>query len=175
MERFYRHWNHRYGLEMVKMDHAKRYGGNPTKQQRETIASEIAGFISSCYEHEELEKLNNVYISDHKSNGPKYASHSNEEDIDFFDYQNSIDDYNSDDSASEKIGANVVKYEKGTLLQRLFEPFAGAKKDENGTLLYTLEDKELADHHLDNDEELRKEFEKVKEKGEVWELDEEDE
>ena len=99
MEKFYRHWNHRYGLEMVKMNHSKKYGTNPSRQDREIMAAEIAGFISSCYEHEDIEKMNEVYVTDHQTNGPKYASHNEEEDHDFYDYQKSIDDYNSDDSS----------------------------------------------------------------------------
>ena len=67
------------------------------------------------------------------------------------------------------------KYPKGSFLQRMFEPFAGATKDEHGTLVYTLEEQELAEHHLNDDEKLRAEYEKAKEKVEAWELDEENE
>lgn len=32
MEKFYRHWNHRLGLESLKISHAIKYGAYPTKQ-----------------------------------------------------------------------------------------------------------------------------------------------
>lgn len=34
-------------------------------------------------------------------------------------------------------------YEKGSILQKIMDPFAGAPKDENGSIMYTVEDKEL--------------------------------
>jgi len=66
------------------------------------------------------------------------------------------------------------KYEKGSLLQKVLEPFAGAKKDEDGTLNYTLEDKEIA-LLVPSDEILMKELERFKESGEVWEVEDDDE
>jgi hypothetical protein len=55
----------------------------------------------------------------------------------------------------------------------MFDPFAGAGKDANGTLIYTVEDSELANFDLDDEERLRAHFEAVKVRGEAWELSEE--
>lgn len=46
------------------------------------------------------------------------------------------------------------KYERGSLLQLILDPFAGGKRLENGALFYKVEDKEL-DPILRNEEKLR--------------------
>ena len=67
-------------------------------------------------------------------------------------------------------------YEKGSLLQRMIDPFAGAPKDENGTIMYTVEEKELEELLLYGDEaKLRAQFEAYKSKNEAWDMDEEEE
>ena len=55
----------------------------------------------------------------------------------------------------------------------MFEPFAGATKNDEGTLLYTLDDSDLS--LVSDDEKLRAEFEKCKDKTDAWELETESE
>ena len=59
----------------------------------------------------------------------------------------------------------------GSLMQRIIDPFAGHSKDENGSIIYTVQDKELAFFNLDNDEKLRKQFESLKNGDEIAEFD----
>lgn len=54
----------------------------------------------------------------------------------------------------------VSKYERGTILQRILDPLAGAIKLDNGALFYQVEEKELAPEIRDQ-EKLRKEFERM--------------
>lgn len=35
MDTFNRHWKHRIGLEMIKIDHARRFGNNPSQKERD--------------------------------------------------------------------------------------------------------------------------------------------
>jgi len=56
----------------------------------------------------------------------------------------------------------------------MLEPFAGAGRDENGSILYTVEDKELEGKHCFDDEVVQREYDNLKNKGEQWEVDEED-
>lgn len=46
------------------------------------------------------------------------------------------------------------KYERGSLLQKLLDPFAGAQRLDNGALFYEVADKELRQDVFD-DEKLR--------------------
>ena len=96
MEKFYRHWSHRLGLEVVKMHHAKKYGPTPSEQDRVQMKDDIAGYIDSCYDHEKLQKLRDVYVTDHKPQEPKYVTDSEAEDADFYDYQRSLEEYNNE-------------------------------------------------------------------------------
>ena len=62
------------------------------------MKAELSNFVQDCYDHEEMRQLDDVYVTDHKPVDKKYLTGSEEEDQDFFDYQQSIDDYNNDDS-----------------------------------------------------------------------------
>ena len=59
------------------------------------MQDEIAKYIDDCYEHERLDKLKDVYVTDHSPVDPKLVTASDEEDQDFFEYQQSIDAYHS--------------------------------------------------------------------------------
>jgi hypothetical protein len=67
MERFYRHWNHRLGLETLKMEHATKYGLTPSEHDREYMKEEIAKYIDDCYTYEEEVKYRDVFVTDHKA------------------------------------------------------------------------------------------------------------
>jgi len=51
------------------------------------MSSEISAYIDACYDHEKAEKYRNVYVTDHEPVDPKYTTASEEEDMDFFEYQ----------------------------------------------------------------------------------------
>ena len=59
-------------------------------------------------------------------------------------------------------------------MQILMDPFAGSSKDENGTIIYNVSDRELELNRVFDEEHLAAEYEKVKNLGEQWEVDEED-
>lgn len=99
--------------------------------------------------------MKDVYVTDHKLKGEKFLTHSETEDLAFFNYKQSLADYKSN-KASPIVPAPKRKYEKGSLAQRLFDPMAGAKKDANGTLIYEMADNELSQHL--NEEKLRRQF-----------------
>ena len=60
-------------------------------------------------------------------------------------------------------------------MQKMFEPFAGSTKGEDGAIEYTLEEKELASMKLDDEAELRKLYNKYTSDSEVMDIDLEDE
>ena len=59
-------------------------------------------------------------------------------------------------------------------MQILMDPFAGSSKDENGSIIYNVSDKELELNRVFDEEHLAQEYDKVKNLGEQWEVDEED-
>lgn len=72
-------------------------------------------------------------------------------------------------------GVRNGKYERGTLLQRALDPFSGAGRDENGTIILEVNDKDLAHEGLDSEEGLRAEYANLNSKDDVWDVDGEDE
>ena len=51
------------------------------------MEDELSTYIDQCYEHERLESLKDVYVTDHKPVDPKLLTSSEDEDQDFYDYQ----------------------------------------------------------------------------------------
>ena len=60
-------------------------------------------------------------------------------------------------------------------MQKITDPFAGAARDKNGTILYTISEKEMESKKLNDEEHLKSIYEKLKLKSEDSEIDFEDE
>jgi len=118
------------------MKHAKQFGEDPSDQERQFMANEIGKYIDDCYEHERLEKFKDVYVTDHSPVDPKYVTGGEEEDLDYFEYQKSLDAYHADDTKQKAAASGTSKYEKGSLMQRIMDPLADATRDENGSILH---------------------------------------
>jgi hypothetical protein len=84
---------------------------------------------------------------------------SKKDDETFFRYKQALSEYNAE-APRPLIAPRAERYERGSLLQRVFDPLAGAVRDENGTLIYRLQDKELIG--VDNEEKLRADYERLK-------------
>lgn len=50
------------------------------------MSSELSKYVSDCYEHEEMTKLDDVFVTDHKRVEEKMLTSSEAEDQEFFDY-----------------------------------------------------------------------------------------
>lgn len=172
--KFYRQWGHRKGLEAMKIKHAMMYGKAPTDAQKKAMTSEISAYVDACYAEEAQAGLADVYVTDHVAKEPMRLTNSEEEDQDFEDYSKSVDAYNDEEVAVTASG-NTGKYKRGSLLQKITDPFDGAARDENGSILYTVKDSELAAFSLDDEEYLRNLYNKRVSQDEVWDVDEEDE
>lgn len=150
-----------------------KYGNVPDAEAREKITAELNAYVEACYKHEEELQLKDVYVTDHKKVEPKRTTGGSEEDEDFFQYQQAVDDYNNNIPTQVIQGQEKSLYERGTMIQRMLDPFYGAGTDENGTILFQVTDKDLAHLDLENEAKLRREFENIKENNNVWEVDEE--
>ncbi len=60
-------------------------------------------------------------------------------------------------------------------MQRALDPFSGAGRDENGTIILEVIDKDLSHQSIDNEEALRAEYANLNSKDDVWDVDGEDE
>ena len=173
--KFQRHWNHRIGLEVLKINHVLKYGNNATEEEKKHMGDELAKYIDDCYQVEKEEKLRDVYVTDHSVVEQKYLSSGDDEDEDFYNYQKSLEEYNNDVSSEAVFSNKKAIYEKGSLMQKIMDPFAESIRDEEGSIVYTVEDKELSTYKLDDEAFMKAQFELQKTKAEVWDVDEEDE
>ena len=174
MPKFHRHWGHRLGLEAIKIKHAMQHGGQPTQPQKDACASEISDYIDACYDYEKNLKLEDVYVTDHVPEDAKYVTGGGGEDEDYHAYQKSVDEYNS--VAGKKGAFHYQKpvYTRGSLLQRMLDPFADSRRDEDGTIELAVTHEEVENFAALDDEKLRAAFEAAKAKDDVWDLDDED-
>lgn len=175
MDKFYRQWNSRLGLEILKIQQMNKYGLFPTPEQKDTMTNELAAYVDASENYEKSQKYDDVYVTDHKPVEKKVISNNEEEDAELYAYQQSIDDYNNDSTEVSVFGVRNGKYERGTLLQRALDPFSGAGRDENGTIILEVNDKDLAHEGLDSEEGLRAEYANLNSKDDVWDVDAEDE
>ena len=113
-----------------------------------------------------------MYVTDHEPVDPKYITASEVEDQDFFNYQQSLDEYNSDTLNVFKPAQRKQLYPKGSLMQKILDPLGGSTTDEDGAVNYHVEDQELV--NIENEEFLRRKYENYKKTAEVWDVDEED-
>lgn len=104
----------------------------------------------------------------------KYLTSSEEEDQDFYEYEQSVAEYNQTGTGKSVEGAGSGKYERGSLLQKILDPFAGAERDEDGAVVYTVTDAELAGE-VDDAAKLKEQYQKLSSAAEVWDVDPEDE
>jgi len=52
MDKFYRQWNTRIGLEVLKIQQMNKYGLFPTEAQKDTITNETDAYIEASEKHE---------------------------------------------------------------------------------------------------------------------------
>ena len=117
---------------------------SPNKQDpvlRKAMEEEVAAYIEKAQQEDAEEQyLSNVYTTDHVPKQKKFNTLSDAEDRQFFEHLKRIEDYNRD-SAQSKPAAR--RFEKGSLLQRITDPLAGAVRLENGTRYYELNDQDF--------------------------------
>ena len=119
-------------------------------------------------------EFDDVYVTDHTTNGPKYTTAGEDEDNEYFEYQKSIDEYNNSNAKQTTFGAKRSVYERGSLMQKIMDPFADSARDEHGSILHTVTQKEI-DDLMGDDARLRAQYNKLKTMSDVWDVDEEEE
>lgn len=142
---------------MIKMSQSLSHNSYDPKVKLQH-KEELEAFLAHAYEKEANELLKDVYVTDHEPKAKKFITNNKKEDEQFYRYKQALEEYNSTIKVRES--KKQLKYEKGSLLQKIFDPLAGATRLENGTMFYRLEDKELS--VLVKDEtKLREQYDKL--------------
>jgi len=152
-EKFLKQWKQRIGLEIIKIRQSMALRPGDVNQRMQN-KYEIQKYISDVIESQTDDAMKDVYITDHIKKTEKLLTFSEEEDEQFYKYHQSLNSYKKKTSLSTQ--QPKLKYEKGSLAQRIFDPLAGATRNENGTLVYEVADNELS-YNMNMDR-LRLEF-----------------
>ena len=129
--------------------------------QRDQQKQEVQAFLDNVDQQMAEAELKDVYVTDHKPLVKKYSTLSDEEDMEYYNYTRSLEDYNKEAVKPARISQfESGRYERGSMKQRIFEPLAGARKLDNGTLFYEISEKELQNEL--NETSLRSTFEKLR-------------
>jgi hypothetical protein len=141
-EKFLKQWDYRLGLENIKIKHAlvPNYGDAQTIRSE---YNEIYEYLNWVQAEQNKEELKNVYVTDHKFKAPKLNTLNEDEDVDFYNYQQSLNDYQKTSDPVRVSQFESGRYERGTLLQKIFEPLAGARRNDDGTLVFQMTDKDF--------------------------------
>ena len=102
MDKFFRHWAHRQGLETLKKMHILQYGHYPTEAQQKDMEAQVNKYIKDVNEFEDKLKYSDVYVTDHVAPEPKYVTLSEDEDEQHMQYVQSLKEYN-DTSDKKKL------------------------------------------------------------------------
>lgn len=173
IEKFHRHWGHRLGLEVLKMRQAALHGAWPDEETHKANEAEVSSYIEACEDYERGEKLKDVYVTDHVPATPKYLTGSDEEDDECRAYEASVNAYNSAGAGEDDVGGGL--YRRGSLMQRILDPFAGAPRDADGAIVYNVTEEEMSAEGVNDQEVLKKKYEIAMKNAAVSDLDPEDE
>jgi hypothetical protein len=99
--------------------------------------AEIGGYINEALDHEKERRMQEVYITDHSHKKKMFLTNSKKEDKEFFRIAESLKEWNAA-PVKKNEAAYSGRYPRGSLAQRVFEPLALTKRDENGTLVVDL-------------------------------------
>ena len=114
-------------------------------KQRDRQKNEILAYLKETDERIMKREMKDIYVTDHKPVDKKYTTQSEDEDLQYYNYVKSLEEYNAQPMAQRINRYDSGKYEKGSYYQKIFEPMAGGYKLENGTFFVEVTDAYLAD------------------------------
>ena len=133
------------------------------------INSEVSDYIQKCEEFENKLKYDNVTVTDHIQEEPKYIADLENDEEDYFEYMRSLQDYQQP-SKTFKSSRPTSKYPKGSIMQQIFEPLAYCEKDEEGTLVMEITDSDISILKLGTEEKMRAKFQMITENREEFDV-----
>jgi len=154
-------WDYRRGLEAIKMKHAVQAAMDPTEANsvrgKKDATEEIQEYLEKVKADQLADSMKGVYVTDHVAKAKKLNTLSEEEDEHFYNYMKELESYKSQKPTCDPSQFESGRYERGSLLQRMFEPLALATRNADGTLVLNVNDKDLS-YGMD-EATLRAEFE----------------
>ncbi len=154
-QKFIQQWSYRLGLEQIKLRHAL----NPNNGDPRAIRAEyqeLYDYFNWVKVEQQKEAMKDVYVTDHKYRAPKLHTLSEEEDAQFHAYMQSLESYQKAPKPARVSQFESGKYPRGSLRQKLFEPLAGARRNAEGTLVFEMSERDVANAYTEAG--MRQEF-----------------
>lgn len=136
------------------------------------MEEELSLYINAVNAYEDERKMDDVYVTDHTLAPKQVLAGSDDEEQEAAEYERQLADYNKTQLAQTP--SYQGKYRKGSLLQRILDPFANAPRAADGAMEYNLEEKELANTGIHDEEALKKQYDEHHQQLEVMDFDPED-
>ena len=92
LDKFYRHWSHRLGLEILKIKQAANSRPGD-REQYQRNKEELEQYIMKVQQKELELNLQDVYVTDHQVAAPKYWTNNKNEDEQYFKYFEALKEY----------------------------------------------------------------------------------
>ena len=167
------HWNIRLGLENIKKAHAMMLQDVVyNKKLQKNMEGEINKYIEDAYDQHQAYKMQDVFVTDHKTKPKKYHTNNSKEDRAFFELKQKIKEYNADAASIEDKPESQGYFE-----QDFKERLPGSVVLSDGCMYYKVDADELVpdEEEAEAEYELRKAASEEVSDPEDWALDDDDE
>jgi hypothetical protein len=116
LKRFYKQWDLRLGLEILKIRHAIVNINN--RKHYPEMRDEIDAYIQYAKKEDQKEFMQDIYVTNHEPRIPKYHTINSAEDEEYFRYIKSLEEYNNEKLPSYVPSTRVgmFNYKKGSLM-----------------------------------------------------------
>jgi len=164
----------RDGLNEIQKRHAEVLETASVEQVglRESMEKEVNDYVNDSYKRNQEFAEEGFTVTDHSHQPRQLLTSTQSEDQEYYDLLKSMEEYNSSTPNKKLSSKNLQRYERGSFLQKLLDPFQDAKIQEDGTLVYEMKDSERNNR---TEAEYRSLFDKLqKNETEAFECDEGD-
>jgi len=132
----------RDGLNEIQKRHADVIEGASVEQVglRESMEKEVNDYVNESYRKNQEFAEEGFAVTDHSHQPRQLLTSTEAEDQEYFTLLKSMEQYNASTPSQKMSTAHVRRYERGSFLQKLLDPFQDAKLQADGSLIYEMQD-----------------------------------
>lgn len=136
MDKWHRHYEYRLGLHQIQKRIAEKVQNADAEVEgiENSVGEEVSEYIDKAYTVESQYSGNGIAVTDHSFQPRQLLTTSEEEDQEYYKLMQAMAEYNSDVVQEKLSKPDRPRFEKGTLLQKILDPFQGSKVLEDGTI-----------------------------------------
>jgi hypothetical protein len=129
------------------------------------MESELNAYIERCQTEMDNYELNTTAVTDHVARDKKYHTTSKKEDLDFYKYKKSVEEFNADVEYAAQ-PKQKLSFHLDSAISKILDPLLGMKKEASGAYFYEFNDSDLSQ---ESEEKIKERFNKlVEDNNEVY-------